>query len=187
MIKPIFLSTKVQASSAILPSPVAPEARGDDGSVRQAFQTEGWDCLQRSGVTCRDGPLSTHGGHLPKALCSQYRPHRRQAGSHREITSLRTCTVPVGAGLRMTATGRIRSVVAGCFRPVADVRLEIFSAYEIERRPRGASRINPLLRLFLANYVWGVRATALVHDAISSHTNKGSRASVTDVTGLKQT
>ena len=33
-------------------------------------------------------------------LCSQYRPHRRQAGSHREITSLRACAVQtVGAAL----------------------------------------------------------------------------------------
>jgi len=39
------------------------------------------------------------------------------------------------------------------FRPIADFRHDIVCAYEIERRPRGASRINPLLRLFLANYV----------------------------------
>jgi len=92
-----------------------------------------------------------------------------------------------GPGIRMSTMGRNRSVVTGCFRPRADFRHDIVCAYEIERRPRGASRINPLLRLFLANYVGGVRATALVHDAISSSTNKGSRASVTDVTGLKQT
>jgi len=49
--------------------------------------------------------------------------------------------------------GRNRSMVTGCFRPIADFRHDIVCAYEIERRPRGASRINPLLRLFLANYV----------------------------------
>ena len=32
-------------------------------------------------------------------LCSQYRPHRRQAGSHRNITSRQACAVPVGVAL----------------------------------------------------------------------------------------
>ncbi len=32
------------------------------------------------------------------------------------------------------------------------VRLEGFGALEIERRPRGASRMNPLLHLFRASY-----------------------------------
>ena len=94
---------------------------------------------------------------------------------------------PASGGLCSTCRSRAcRRWAAKRPRP-SDVRHDIVCAYETERRPRGASRINPLLRLFLANYVGGVRATALVHDAISSRTNKGSRASVTDVTGLKQT
>jgi len=49
--------------------------------------------------------------------------------------------------------GRKQPVGTDCYRPIADFRHDIVCAYEIERRPRGASRINPLLRLFLANYV----------------------------------
>lgn len=77
-------------------------------------------------VTLRPA-ASTHSGHRPNALES-VPASSRQAGSHRDITSLRACAVPVGAGLpgdgprsgpglRMAALGRNRSVVTGCVRP----------------------------------------------------------------------
>jgi len=129
---------------------------------------------------------------------------RRQAGSFRDITSLRACAVPVGAGLagdgprsgpgiRMSTMGRNRSVVTGCFRSEAVptcpgvsavfgcVRLEIFSAYEIERRPRGASRINPLLRLFQASNVSDRRARTLVCTTRYCVMHQGGRAHPSDI------
>ena len=69
--------------------------------------------------------------------------------------------------------GRLRSFTTGSCRPEAVptcpgvsavfgcVRLEIFSACEIERRPRGASRINPLLRLLQASNLSDRRARPL--------------------------
>ncbi len=51
--------------------------------------------------------------------------------------------------------------------------LEGCSACKIERRPRGASRVNPLLHLFRANYSCGTRTRApLAHASISRRTNK---------------
>ena len=58
----------------------------------------------RAGVSPVWRSYVTKGSYRPTAdtdpkLCSQYRPHRRQAGSHRNTTSLQVCAVPVGAAL----------------------------------------------------------------------------------------
>jgi len=56
---------------------------------------------------------------------------------------------------------------------VCVVRLEGCGAYEIERRPRGASRAK-LAPTFVSGqlFLWELRANALVHGSISRHTNK---------------
>ena len=53
------------------------------------------------------------------------------------------------------------------------VRREIFSACQIERRPRGASRA-ALAPTFVSGqlFLWDLRANALVHGSISRRTNK---------------
>ena len=74
---------------------------------------------------------------------------------------------------------------------------EIFSGCEIERRPRGASRINPLLHLFRASYfctidartlgAWQViRGAAAAITSITNGTNKADSSDLTGGTGPKQ-
>ena len=74
---------------------------------------------------------------------------------------------------------------------------KIYGVFEIERRPRGASRINPLLHFFRANYSWEVIAVRLgawrETDGAASmptemyrHTNKAVPVGFTGVTGPKQ-
>ncbi|MBP2273297.1 hypothetical protein J3A98_003990 [Pseudomonas sp. BP6] len=48
----------------------------------------------------------------------------------------------------------------------------MFVAYEIERRPRGASRASSLLHLFRANYSWGELRAPLAHGVILRFSNK---------------
>ncbi len=64
----------------------------------------------------------------------------------------------------------------------------IFSACESERRPRGASRVNPLLPLFRASIACAGRARPpCFYDAISWWAPRRSRANPTGIIGPKQT
>ncbi|WP_323833731.1 hypothetical protein, partial [Pseudomonas sichuanensis] len=80
---------------------------------------------------------------------------------------------------------------------ISDTLLDISSALEIERRPRGASLASQLPHLFRASYVCGSTAarlgaclksgeTPVVPTPIPSRTNKADSGEITGVTGPKQ-
>ncbi|MND50308.1 hypothetical protein D3C80_412740 [compost metagenome] len=84
-------------------------------------------------------------------LCSQYRPHRRQAGSHRNITSRQACTVLVGAALagdgpRSGPGYRCPLWVDSCLSPTAAGSIARRSAHSNASLQAGISRkrIHPI-------------------------------------------